>query len=84
VARSGRAMTCGESQSFRRLVLYEVLPGRMVLILTYGVERQDEGELRLSDEHRALSLFRVAEIAELALPHGYHRAIYRWASLHNI
>jgi hypothetical protein len=56
----------------------------MVLILTYGVERQDEGELRLSDEHRALSLFRVAEIAELALPHGYHRAIYRWASLHNI
>lgn len=61
--------------------VYEVLPGRMVLIVTYGVERQDEneGELRLSDVHRALALFRVTEIGKLALPHGYHRAIYRWA-----
>ena len=32
--------------------VYEVLPGREVVIVTYGVERRDQEELRVSDEHR--------------------------------
>ena len=63
--------------------VYEVLPDRSVVIVTYGVERQDEGELRLSDEHKALGLFPVNQIAGLALPHGYRRAIHRWMAFHN-
>ena len=37
--------------------LYEVLPQREVVIITYGVKRRDEGELRISDEHRQVGFF---------------------------
>ncbi len=58
---------------------YEVLPGRVVLVVTYGVTRVDGGDLRHSDEHKALGLFPVDQIAGLALPAGYRRAIQLWA-----
>jgi 8-oxo-dGTP pyrophosphatase MutT (NUDIX family) len=65
--------------------VFEVLPGRFILIIAYGVEleRQDDLELRLSDEHQAIGRFPVSEIGELALPDGYRRAVHRWAALHN-
>jgi mutator protein MutT len=61
--------------------VYEVLPARMVVIIAYGVKRRDTGDLRLSDEHKALKFSPVGQIAELALPAGYRRAIYRWAAM---
>jgi 8-oxo-dGTP pyrophosphatase MutT (NUDIX family) len=61
--------------------VYEVLPGRRVVIIAYGVKRQDAGDLRLSDEHQALKLAPVAQLAELALPAGYRRAIDRWVAM---
>jgi 8-oxo-dGTP pyrophosphatase MutT (NUDIX family) len=58
--------------------LYEVLPQREVVIITYGVKRRDEGELRVSDEHRRFGLFIPHEIEALPMPEGYRRSIRAW------
>jgi mutator protein MutT len=63
--------------------VYEVLPGRHVVIITFGVSRLDDGGLRLSGEHTALRLVHLDQLDTLALPTGYHRAIYRWATMQN-
>jgi hypothetical protein len=55
--------------------LYEVLPQREVVIITYGVQRCEEEELRVSDEHRRLGLFTLQEIEALPIPEGYRRSI---------
>ena len=64
--------------------VYEVLPGREVLVVTYGctAERLDgpgglDG-LVVSDEHDDVGLFRVAELDALPLPDGYRASIRRW------
>ena len=41
--------------------VYEVLPQREVVIITYGVQRCDEEELRVSDEHRRLGSSRFTK-----------------------
>ena len=46
--------------------VYEVLPEREVVIITFGVKRRDEGELRISDEHRRFGFF-MASTARSAL-----------------
>ena len=58
--------------------LYEVLPQREVAIITYGVKRRDEGELRVSDEHRRFGLFTPHEIEALPIPEGYRDSIRAW------
>ena len=58
--------------------LYEVLPQREVVIVTYGVKPIDEGELRVSDEHRRFALFTPHEIEALQIPDGYLRSIRAW------
>ena len=58
--------------------VYEVLPGRKVVIVTYGVERRDREELRVSDEHRRFGLFNLHEIEALPIPEGYRRSIRAW------
>jgi 8-oxo-dGTP pyrophosphatase MutT (NUDIX family) len=58
--------------------LYEVLPQREVVIITYGVNRRDESELRVSDEHRRFGLFTPHEIEALPMPEGYRRSIRAW------
>ena len=58
--------------------LYEVLPQREVVIITYGVNRRDEIELRVSDEHRRFGLFTPYEIEVLPIPEGYRRSIRAW------
>jgi catechol 2,3-dioxygenase-like lactoylglutathione lyase family enzyme len=58
--------------------LYEVLPQREVLIVTYGAKRRDEGELRISDEHRRFGFFTLHEIETLPIPEGYRRSIRAW------
>jgi 8-oxo-dGTP pyrophosphatase MutT (NUDIX family) len=61
--------------------LYEVLPQREVVIITYGVKRSDEGELRviISHEHRRFGLFTPHEIESLLMPEGYRRSICAWS-----
>ena len=58
--------------------LYELLPEREVVIITYGVKRRDERELRVSNEHRRFGFFTLHEIETLPLPKGYCRSIRAW------
>lgn len=57
--------------------LYEVLPGREVVIVTYGCVHRG-GEVAMSVEHKAVGLFAVAEIDGLNMPEGYRRSIRQW------
>ena len=59
--------------------VYKVLPQREVVIVTYGLTRRDDGDLRVSPEHRRIGLFSAAEIDRISLPRGYHRAVRVWA-----
>jgi 8-oxo-dGTP pyrophosphatase MutT (NUDIX family) len=61
--------------------VYEVLPARPALIVTYGVVRADDGQLRLSPEHSGLGIFPAGQLARLALPDGYRRPIDRWMAM---
>lgn len=58
---------------------YPVLPGKEVLIVTFGVQPLSSADLRLSHEHKALGCFPVAEIERLPMPEGYRRSIRDWA-----
>lgn len=60
--------------------LYEVLPGREVVIVSYGC-RSDARDLQLSHEHKAVGRFRLDELDTLAMPEGYRRSIRAWAKL---
>jgi 8-oxo-dGTP pyrophosphatase MutT (NUDIX family) len=60
--------------------VYEVIPGRHVVIVTYGVARADRAALRHSAEHRRSGCFTLAEIATLPMPEGYRRSIRDWAA----
>jgi len=55
--------------------VYEVLPQRRVVIVTYAVRRRGAGELRVSAEHRRCGWFAVGELERLAMPQGYRRSI---------
>jgi 8-oxo-dGTP pyrophosphatase MutT (NUDIX family) len=61
--------------------VYEVFLQRQVVIVTYGLRRRDNGDLRVSEEHRRVGLFSIDEIDGIPLPHGYHRAIRSWQRL---
>lgn len=61
--------------------VYEVLPGRDVLIVTYGVRRsRDDDDLRVSNEHRRYKLFALDELNEFPLAEGYRRSIRAFAA----
>jgi len=57
---------------------YEVLPGREVLIVTFGVRPLAAAGLRLSEEHKELGRFALDAIHALKLPEGYRRSILDW------
>ena len=59
--------------------LYEVLPQREVVIVTYGIKRRDEQELRISKEHRRFGWFTLHEIEALPIAEGYRRSIRAWS-----
>lgn len=58
--------------------LYQVLPQKEVLIVTYGVRRLDRRALQVSREHRRLGAFAVNELDALPMPEGYRRSIRAW------
>lgn len=61
--------------------LYEVLPGKEVLIVTYGVHLINKNQMRISEEHKRLGQFSLSEIEALPMPEGYRRSIRHWADL---
>jgi 8-oxo-dGTP pyrophosphatase MutT (NUDIX family) len=61
--------------------LYEVLPARYVVIVTYGAERAGAEVLRLSAEHRRLGVFSLDELDGLPMPEGYRCSIRAWAAI---
>ena len=58
--------------------VYEPVPARQVLIVTYGCRLAGAPAPRLSAEHSAFGWFAAPELASLALPDGYRPAIARW------
>ena len=59
---------------------YPVLPGREVLIVTFGVKPLAEARLSLSHEHKELGRFGLTDLGGLRMPEGYRRSIRDWAS----
>ncbi|MEU0932462.1 NUDIX hydrolase [Embleya sp. NPDC005971] len=59
--------------------VYQPIPGRHVLIVTYGVHPLDTRTAPvLSHEHKEIGLFGRAEIPALFMPDGYKRSIETW------
>ena len=59
---------------------YPVLPGKEVLIVTYGCRPLAHGRPELSHEHSAVGLFHPSEIAALPMPEPYQRAVRLWSA----
>ena len=58
---------------------YTIVPGVHVLVLTYGCLESSLDEAVLSDEHKELRWFPLAEIDTLRMPEGYKASIMSWA-----
>ncbi|MFF7250194.1 NUDIX domain-containing protein [Embleya sp. NPDC008237] len=59
--------------------VYEPLPGRHVLIVTYGIHLPDADTAPvLSHEHCEIGLFTRAEVPDLLMPDGYKRSVTAW------
>ena len=60
--------------------IYTIVPGVNVLILTYGCVESSRDEPVLSDEHKELRWFPLAEIDSLRMPDGYKASIRSWSA----
>ena len=60
--------------------VYEVLPKREVLIVTYGLRRVDCRPMRASQEHRRFGEFAPRDLDGLPIAEGYRRSIRAWAA----
>jgi 8-oxo-dGTP pyrophosphatase MutT (NUDIX family) len=60
--------------------LFEVIPGRRVLIVTYGCTLVGEFRPAISHEHTEHCLWPVERLSELNIPAGYRRSIENWAN----
>ena len=59
---------------------YTIVPGVHVLVLTYGCLESSLDEAVLSDEHKELRWFPLAEIDTLNMPEGYKASIRSWSA----
>jgi 8-oxo-dGTP pyrophosphatase MutT (NUDIX family) len=60
--------------------IYTIVPGVDVLIVTYGCLESSRDEAVLSDEHKELRWFPLAEIDALNMPEGYRTSIRSWSA----
>jgi 8-oxo-dGTP pyrophosphatase MutT (NUDIX family) len=60
--------------------IYTIAPGVHVLILTYGCTETSERPAVLSQEHKRLRWFSLAEVDSLRMPEGYKASIRCWAA----
>jgi len=58
--------------------LYEVRPGREVVIVTYGCRLDGHDEIEISAEHKEVGLFQPEALAGLPMPEGYRRSVRTW------
>lgn len=60
--------------------VYEPLPGRQVLIVTYGcADLPSAPSVTPSGEHRAVDFLAIDDLDHLAVPEGYRSSIRAWA-----
>jgi len=60
--------------------IYEPIPGRRVLIVTYGCAVLTPDRVPVvSHEHKQVGLFAVDEVPGLRMPDGYKRAVAAWS-----
>jgi 8-oxo-dGTP pyrophosphatase MutT (NUDIX family) len=69
-----------EPQSILDSWIYTIAPGIDVLVLTYGCAESSPVEPALSDEHKEMRWFPLAELDSLRMPDGYKSSIRSWAS----
>ena len=60
--------------------VYTIASGVHVLVIAYGCVESSLGEAVLSDEHKELRWFPLAEIDTLKLPEGYKASIRSWSA----
>jgi 8-oxo-dGTP pyrophosphatase MutT (NUDIX family) len=60
--------------------VFEVIPGRHVVIITYGCTLIGNFNPKLSDEHTEHCLWPVERLSEINLPEGYRRSAETWAN----
>ena len=60
--------------------VYTIASGVHVLVLTYGCVESSPDEAVLSDEHKELRWFPLAEIDALPMPEGYKASITSWSA----
>jgi 8-oxo-dGTP pyrophosphatase MutT (NUDIX family) len=60
--------------------IYTIAPGVHVVILTYGCLESSSDDAVLSDEHRELRWFPLADIDALRMPEGYKASIRSWSA----
>jgi 8-oxo-dGTP pyrophosphatase MutT (NUDIX family) len=59
----------------------EVLPGKEVVIVTYGCHLDGHDEIEISAEHKEVGLFSPDALADLPMPDGYRRSVRTLRSL---
>jgi 8-oxo-dGTP pyrophosphatase MutT (NUDIX family) len=59
--------------------IYTIVPGVDVLILAFGCLESSRGEAVLSDEHKELRWFPLADVDALRMPEGYKASIRAWS-----
>jgi 8-oxo-dGTP pyrophosphatase MutT (NUDIX family) len=69
-----------EPESILDSWIYTIVPGVDVLIVTYGCTESSMDEAVLSDEHKELRWFPLAEINTLKMPEGYKASISSWSA----
>jgi 8-oxo-dGTP pyrophosphatase MutT (NUDIX family) len=60
--------------------IYSITPGVHVLVLTYGCSEPSQAEAVLSDEHKELQWFALADVDSLRMPDGYKKSIRSWST----
>ena len=60
--------------------LYTIVPGVHVVVIAYGCREPSRNEAVLSDEHKELRWFPLAEIDSLRMPSSYKASIKSWAA----
>src|ERR1700716_2498437 len=69
-----------EPRSIMGSWVYSIVPGVHVLVLTYGCSESSRDEAVLSDEHKELKWFPLAEVDSLRMPDGYKASVRSWSA----
>jgi 8-oxo-dGTP pyrophosphatase MutT (NUDIX family) len=69
-----------EPESILDSWVYTIASGVHVVVIAYGCVESSLGEAVLSDEHKAVQWFPLAEIDTLNLPDGYKASIKSWSA----